>query len=428
MIGAGTEGDQRNGYRVAGSAVATNVSSTPCTLRGIPRISIVDATGTSVQLGSGSTPGVVTSPLVVLAPKGSARGSYVWWSYCGPPLALPVIIASGRPPGQPPSNILTVLPTPMPYPSPRPPPPTPPTLLPYPTAMPAPPTRAPYPGPIEESAALTVSTTVNVVPTCVTAAASMEIFPWAAVIVPGNRDDRYYPQTGFRIDDDTIADYFARRGGSSTFGYPISRTFEFQGFVVQIFQRRIVQLDPAGHPQLLNILDPGLLPYTSFNSARFPAYDPAVAAAGWSMNAVYQNAVDNYNGRPVSFRSTFLHTVRATDAFPTGGNAALLPGFDLEMWGVPTSLPTLDPSNHNVVYQRWQRGIMQYDAATGLTQGILLGDYLKSILIGQSLPSDLSDESASSPFYRQYDASLTGGVRDPVLLPLTDLTDVFTPE
>jgi hypothetical protein len=249
-----------------------------------------------------------------------------------------------------------------------------------------------------------------------------------SVAVASIRDDRYYPQTGFRIDDDAIADFVTRRGGIATFGYPISRTFVFQGFVVQFFQRRVVQLDPTGHPRLLNLLDPGLLPFTSFNFAQFPDYDPSVAAAGSSTNAVAQNEVDSFEGRPVRFRSTFLNTIQSADAFPTGGNADLLPGFDLDMWGVPTSQPALDPNNSNVVYQRFQRGIMQYDAATGLTQGILLGDYLKSVLTGQSLPLDLRAEAGSGSFLLQYDPTFTAGVRDPVLLPLTDLSDAFSPE
>src|SRR5712692_3683277 len=59
-------------------------------------------------------------------------------------------------------------------------------------------------------------------------------------------DNRYFAQTSYRIDNDTIWDYFNRRGGITTFGYPVSRTFVLQGFTVQFFQRRIVQLDENG--------------------------------------------------------------------------------------------------------------------------------------------------------------------------------------
>src|SRR5579859_7479968 len=92
-------------------------------------------------------------------------------------------------------------------------------------------------------------------------------------------DNRYFGQTAFRIDNDTIWDYFNRRGGVTTFGYPVSRTFLLQGFTVQFFQRRIVQLDSAGHARLLNVLDPGLMPYSSFNGATLPGLDSGLVAS-----------------------------------------------------------------------------------------------------------------------------------------------------
>ena len=70
-------------------------------------------------------------------------------------------------------------------------------------------------------------------PPCVgSAVPAFEDYFWIIVNAANPHDDRFYPQTGFRIDNDTIADYFARRGGVRTFGYPISRTFLFQGFLV----------------------------------------------------------------------------------------------------------------------------------------------------------------------------------------------------
>src|ERR1035437_491601 len=86
-------------------------------------------------------------------------------------------------------------------------------------------------------------------------------------------DNRYFAQTGFRIDNETVWDYFNRRGGLTTFGYPVSRTFLFQGFPVQFFQRRIVEIGPNGQARLLNVLDPGYLPFSSFNNATFPSID-----------------------------------------------------------------------------------------------------------------------------------------------------------
>ncbi|MCL4544114.1 MAG: YncE family protein [Chloroflexi bacterium] len=250
-----------------------------------------------------------------------------------------------------------------------------------------------------------------------------------------SHDCRYFPQTGFRIDNDTIWTYFQRRGGVASFGFPTSRTFLFQGFTVQFFQRRVVQLDHRGSPHLLNLLDPPFLPYTSFNGSTFPSVDSSLlstapaptdqpAVLAW----VQQHAPDDVNGIPVDFLYRFEDTVSPHSAFPTGGELFLLPGFDLELWGIPTSQPLVDPKNHDFIALRWQRGIMLYDALCGCTQDVLLGDYLKAVLTGQHLPADLAQEAAGSPLLSQYDRSQPHWVRDPHLLPNTDLTNAFTPE
>jgi plastocyanin len=253
--------------------------------------------------------------------------------------------------------------------------------------------------------------------------------------VPPAADSRFFAQTGFRIDNDTIWDYFTHRGGVPVFGYPTSRTFRFQGFTVQFFQRRIVQLDANGHARLLNLLDAGLLPYANFNGSTFPGVDNNLVASAPSptdqaavLAFVQAHAPDSFNGAPVHFYQTFTDTVTAKVAFPNGGNANLLPGIDLEMWGVPTSAPMADPNNSNFIYLRWQRGIMHYDAACHCTQGILLADYLKAILTGQNLPADVASEAQNSPLFKQYDPSQPKWVHNPSLLPDTDLTQAFTPQ
>jgi len=247
------------------------------------------------------------------------------------------------------------------------------------------------------------------------------------------RDERFFPQTGYRIDNDTIWDYFNRRGGVTSFGYPTSRVFTLQGFQVQFFQRRIVQLDNNGRARLLNILDPGLLPYTNFNGSTFPGVDSALVASApdprdqrKTLEFVRDHAPDTFNGRPVNFYQTFLNSVSEQVAFPRGGDRALLPGIALELWGIPTSAPIVDPNNSNFIYLRFQRGIMHYDAACNCTQGILLADYLKAILTGQNLPMDVDQESKDSPFYRQYDPSQPKSVRNESQLPDSDLTNAFT--
>ena len=41
-----------------------------------------------------------------------------------------------------------------------------------------------------------------------------------------------------------------------------------------------------------------------------------------------------------------------------------------------------DPGNGGFIYQRFQRGIMHFDNATGVTRGILLADYFKGLVVG----------------------------------------------
>src|SRR5205085_10748434 len=88
----------------------------------------------------------------------------------------------------------------------------------------------------------------------------------------------YFSETGFAVDEPRFVDYFTRRGGIATFGFPISRTIRFQGVPTQFFQRVVIQLWPDGAVQPLNLLDPGLLPYTHINGSSFPAPNERLAA------------------------------------------------------------------------------------------------------------------------------------------------------
>lgn len=265
---------------------------------------------------------------------------------------------------------------------------------------------------------------------------TVALIPLTPAAAPLPHDARYFTQTGFRVDDDTIWNYFSRRGGIRTFGYPTSRMLVFRGFRTQFFQREIVQVAPDGSPRTVNLLDPGLLPYRSFNNSTFPAADQAliataptpdnpdygVLATTWTLN----HAPNTWEGMPVNFGRTFLSTVTLRDAFSNGdGNPALLPLLNLELWGLPTSAPAYDPRNHSFVYQRFQRGIMHYDATCHCTQGILLADYLKALLLNQNVPSDLAGEAATSPFLGQYAPTAFRWLARPELLPGTDLTQAF---
>ncbi len=254
------------------------------------------------------------------------------------------------------------------------------------------------------------------------------------------QDPRFFGQTGFRIADEAFWNYFSHRGGLRTFGYPVSRTFVLDGFRSQMFQRGVLQATPEGGVRLLNLLDPGLMPYTRINGSTYPASDPALLAALPSpdqpdyqvriVEFVQAQAPDTWNGVPVNFAATYFSTVTCADAFPQDDCPEnLLPLLNLELWGAPISAPTFDPANQDFVYQRFQRGIMHYDRGCNCTQGLLLADYFKSILTGQNLPDDLAAQAADSPFLRQYDPTAPGWVAQPgPLRDASDFTQAFEPQ
>ncbi len=240
-------------------------------------------------------------------------------------------------------------------------------------------------------------------------------------------DQRLFTQTGYRIDQDAFWTYFQSRGGVATFGYPVSRSFLFLGCQAQFFQREVLQQCNNNDVSTMNLLDDQLLPYTQINGSVFPAADatmrkntPPVTDPNYSadiLSFVTANAPDTFQGKPVNFGQTFWRTitpdVAGTDDPTTLGLMAL------EIWGAPTSKPAVDPRNPSFIYQRFQRGIMHYDAGCNCTQGLLLADYLKSLITGNQLPDDLASEAASSPLYRS-----AAGAAAPTA---TDYTSAFLP-
>jgi N-acetylmuramoyl-L-alanine amidase len=260
----------------------------------------------------------------------------------------------------------------------------------------------------------------------------------ATVAKTSTPDARTFPQTRYRIDLDAFWDYFQKRGGVRAFGYPVSKTFVLSGMKVQIFQRQVLQERSDGGVQLLNLLDDRLMPYTHLNGSVVPAPDPALTAAApqpdqpdyndQAIQFVRDNAPDTFDGEPVNFQKTFFSTISPQDAYPGGvpaGGADLLPGFNLELWGLPTSLPAHDPTNANFVYQRFQRGVMHYDKGCGCTQGLLLADYFKALLTNRNLPSDLAGEAKGSALFNQWAPGQANGLARPNDLPGANLKDAF---
>lgn len=255
---------------------------------------------------------------------------------------------------------------------------------------------------------------------------------------PQPNDPRSFAQTGYRISEDAFWNYFQVRGGVRTFGYPVSNTFQLFGTKVQIFQRQILQLRADGGVQTMNVLDEGLLPYTRMNGSTFPAPDaslinqaPKVGSPDYlaqALDFVRANAPDSFDGQQVNFSKTFFSSVTAQDAYPNGvpaGGDSLVPYFNLEIWGLPTSKPAHDPSNPDFIYQRFQRGIMHYDKSCGCTQGLLLADYVKALLTGQNLPGDLAAQARDSKLLNQFKPGAPQFLARPGDLPGADLSNAF---
>jgi hypothetical protein len=262
--------------------------------------------------------------------------------------------------------------------------------------------------------------------------AGLEPVPTAPAV---EHDEHYFVETGYRVADDAVWDLFASRGGLGVFGYPVSRSFHLLGCTVQMFQREIAQTCGGPGVQLMNVIDPELFPYTRVNFSTFPAVDddlklatPKVSQPDYAsaiIDFVVATVPDTFDGQPVNFGSTFFSLV--TPEMAGTEDPGLLALLNLEVWGAPTSRPAADPNNPGFIYQRFQRGIMHFDAATGRTQGTLLADYLKAILGGTDLPPDLRQQARDSRLFGQYCPGVAGWLCRPDDLLGTDLTFAFEP-
>jgi len=195
-------------------------------------------------------------------------------------------------------------------------------------------------------------------------------------------DPRVFSDTGYTIADDAIWGFFSQYGGTSTFGEPISREFTLLGKSVQLFQNAALQVAPDGSVQTMQLTDPGLVSATQLDGLTVPAADAAVAFVSPTpdqpnysarLQVFVQNFVpDSWSGQPVQFLSTFTSE---------GGTAVL---------GLPTSSPKADPANPSFVYQRFQNGILFYDASAGTTGPLPLGEYLKNLITTGKPSADVS--------------------------------------
>jgi hypothetical protein len=159
------------------------------------------------------------------------------------------------------------------------------------------------------------------------------------------------------------------------------------------------------------------------------AATPAVTDAAYAQSMlgfVGANVPEHFEGLPVHFASTFIGLITPAMAGTSDGTQLGL--VNLEVWGAPISQPMIDPANNNFVFQRFQRGVMHFDATTGVTRGLLLADYLKAVLIGRDLPSDLRQQAEGGWLYGQYCPDRPRALCRPDELPGTDLTAAFEPQ
>jgi hypothetical protein len=251
-------------------------------------------------------------------------------------------------------------------------------------------------------------------------------------------DQRYFSESGFRVDNDAIWSFFSGHGGPRAFGLPISRSFKLHGYPTQIFERHVLALTDSGEARVVSLLDSGWMPYTQILNRPIPAYDAgltATAPAGDSesyvddMYAYVQaNLPDTLDGYATSFFRMFSDTMAPIDqegVEPILVKIAVLQNLDI--WGIPTSRPLRDLLRSGVVSIRMERGVLRFDAACQCTSPLPLGSYFKAVLTGNELPADLEQQAPDSPYLRQYDVGTNIGPYRDWQLPNTDLSYAFLP-
>ena len=262
--------------------------------------------------------------------------------------------------------------------------------------------------------------------------ATMLMLPWLFPLTSSAQG--VSPAPTFVIANAQFWDYYQHRGGVHTLGQPISQQFTLAGKPSQLFQRALLQLDPQGNVQLFNLLDDAFGGVQQAGGLSLPLLDKSVTSAAPAAGSadyaaqmlafLRQQVPDTFDGQPVSFLQTYLNTVPAAAAGGSGSSdSQLLLG--LEIWGVPTSRPAYDPTNHDFIYQRFQRGIMHYQGGKKTTEGLLVGDWFRELLTGQGLPADLAGQVAASPYARQYDLASNHGPLRPADMPGAALDGAF---
>lgn len=240
------------------------------------------------------------------------------------------------------------------------------------------------------------------------------------------QDAPCFAQTGFCVADPAVGEFFEAHGAQDVLGYPISRLFWLRGERVQLFQRVAVRHLPGGGAETLGLLDEGLVSLKRLNGSLLPQSDEELIARAPRLDqpdypqraeAFLRNEVpDVFEGQAVGFQGAYG---AAAAGSPDGILAAL------QVFGWPTSSPRRDPANPDLVYQRFERAIFQFDGTRGSTQPLLLGDYLKSIITGDGLPTELEDDARQSSLLHQYHPGAVDGFQRPWEMAGSNFRDAF---
>ncbi len=262
----------------------------------------------------------------------------------------------------------------------------------------------------------------------------------AAAAAPPARpaaDSRYFPETGYRISNRYFHQFFREHGGVRTLGRPISREFRYLGYPVQLFENRMLLLQLDNTVYVVPLGNSAIFPFTQVDGMTLPPVSDSIIAqmpqdpnapdyAVQTLSRVYELVPDTLpTGQQVNFLSTYLGSVTYEEAFPRGDQPLdLLPYVAFQVWGRPLSPPTPDPNNPDRIYQRFESGILMYDASTGTTTSLPVGVWFKALLTGENLPADLAAAAQGSRFIGQYQPGQAGPAR-PDDLPDTVFGEAF---
>jgi hypothetical protein len=194
----------------------------------------------------------------------------------------------------------------------------------------------------------------------------------------------------------------------------------------------------------LNLLEPPFLAFQNLGEVVLPSVDEGLVATAPSPDLpdfgeraqefVQVNSPQEFEGLNPQFYSTFLGTVRFSDAFFDGrGDPNLVPGFNLEIWGFPRSLPSFyarapEETDATRAVLLFQRGVMVHDSGAGTTEPLPLGRYMRALLTGDDSRPALVEAAQESPLWAQYDPEAVGWVARPDELPDSNLVLAFTPD